>query len=248
MDQLGTAPDVLVVPVGGGGLLAGCLTWLHERYPHTRIVGVEASGSASMQAALRAGHPVGLEHMDTFAEGVAVRRAGDITFEVINRIGCDWATVDEGRLCTEMLDLYQTDGVITEPAGALASAALRSAVRVEPGQSVVCVVSGGNNDVSRYSEILERSLVSEGRKHYFLVQFPQEPGALRKFLDKILGPDDDIVLFEYTKKSNREMGPALVGIEIGDPASFPDLIGRMDASGLGVESISPDSPLYRFLV
>ena len=248
VDQLGTAPDVLLVPVGGGGLLSGCLTWLNERWPKTRVIGVEPAGAASMQAALSAGHVVELEHIDTFADGVAVRKAGEKTFEIINRIGCDWATVTEGQLCSEMLDLYQMDGVIAEPAGALASASLRSVVRPEPGQTVVAIVSGGNNDVSRYSEIIERSLVFEGRKHYFLVQFPQEPGALRSFLDRVLGPDDDIVLFEYTKRSNREIGPALVGIEIGDPSELPALLERLAASPLQVEAIDPDSPFYRFLV
>ena len=248
VDQLGTAPDVLLVPVGGGGLLAGCLTWLHERWPATRVIGVEPAGAASMQAALRAGHPVRLDHIETFADGVAVRKAGDKTFEIINRIGCDWATVAEGQICSEMLDLYQVDGVISEPAGALASASLRSVVSVEPDQTVVAIVTGGNNDVSRYSEIIERSLVFEGRKHYFLVQFPQEPGALRHFVDSVLGPDDDIVLFEYTKRSNRELGPALVGIEIGDPANLPDLLRRLADSPLQVEAIDPDSPFYRFLV
>lgn len=248
VDQLGMAPDVLLVPVGGGGLLAGCLTWLRERWPGTRVIGIEPTGARSMQAALWAGQPVRLDEIDTFADGVAVRTAGATTLPIIKRMGCEWATVPEGQICTEMLDLYQVDGVIAEPAGALASASLRSEVQVEPGQTVVAIVSGGNNDVSRYAEIVERSLVFEGRKHYFLVSFPQEPGSLRRFLDGVLGPADDIVLFEYVKRSNREIGPALVGIELGEPATLPELIARMDASGLQVEAISPDSPFYRFLV
>lgn len=248
VDQLGTAPDVLLVPVGGGGLLAGCLTWLRERWPRTRVIGVEPTGANSMQAALWAGHPVRLDKIDTFADGVAVRTAGEKTWPIIKRMGCEWATVPEGQICSEMLDLYQVDGVIAEPAGALASAALRSEVQVEPGQTVVAIVSGGNNDVSRYAEIVERSLVFEGRKHYFLVSFPQEPGALRRFLSDVLGPDDDITLFEYVKRSNRELGPALVGIELGDPASYPSLLQRIDDSPLQVEVIDPSSPFYRFLV
>lgn len=248
VDQLGTAPDVLLVPVGGGGLLAGCLTWLRERWPGTRVIGIEPEGARSMQAALWAGHPVRLDELDTFADGVAVRTAGSTTLPIIKRMGCEWATVPEGQICSEMLELYQVDGIIAEPAGALASAALRDEVHVEPGQTVVAVVSGGNNDVSRYAEIVERSLVFEGRKHYFLVSFPQEPGALRRFLDEVLGPNDDVTLFEYVKRSNREIGPALVGIELGEPASLPGLVDRMDASGLHVEAISADSPFYRFLV
>ncbi len=248
VDQLGQAPDVLLVPVGGGGLLAGCLAWLRERWPATRVIGIEPAGAASMQAAIWAGGPVRLDTIDTFADGVAVRTAGTLTLPIIKAKGCEWATVAEGQICSEMLDLYQVDGVIAEPAGALASAALRSQVHVAPGQTVVAIVSGGNNDVSRYAEIVERSLVFEGRKHYYLVSFPQEPGALRRFLDEVLGPDDDITHFEYVKRSNRDVGPALVGIELGDPASLPALLERMDASRIQVETVDPDSPFYRFLV
>jgi threonine dehydratase len=147
----------------------------------------------------------------------------------------------------EMLDLYQSDGVIAEPAGALASAALAS-LELPAGSSVVCVVSGGNNDVSRYAEIVERALVFEGRKHYFLVEFPQEPGALRRFLDDVLGPDDDITLFEYVKRNNRETGPALVGIELGAPENLAAMVKRMEAAPHRIERVPPDSPLFTFLV
>ena len=248
VEALGKAPDVLVVPVGGGGLLAGVVTWFRERAPHTRIVGVEPAGAASLQAALAVGHPVELDKVDTFVDGAAVRRIGEAPYGVIAPADIDVVTVAEGAVCSEMLDMYQTDGIIAEPAGALATAALRSAVRVERGQTVVAIVSGGNNDVSRYSEIVERSLVFEGRKHYFLVNFPQEPGALRRFLDEVLGPDDDITLFEYVKRSNRELGPALVGIEMGNPAELPGLLARMAASPMTVEPIDPDGPFYRFLI
>ena len=152
--------------------------------------------------------------MDTVVDGAAVRRVGDVTLPLVRDCGADLVAVPEGQICTEMLDLYQADGIIAEPAGALASAALSGGlVALEPGQTVVCVLSGGNNDVSRYAEVIERSLVHRGLKHYFLVEFPQEPGALRRFLDEVLGPDDDITLFEYIKRNNRDVGPALVGIE-----------------------------------
>ena len=249
VDQLGgEAPDVLLVPVGGGGLLSGCLTWMRQRFPQTRVIGVEPTGAASMQAGLWAGHPVRLDNIDTFADGVAVAQAGENTLSIIQRMGCEWATVREGQICSEMLDMYQVDGVIAEPAGALASAALRSQVQVEPGETVVAVVSGGNNDVSRYAEVLERSLVFEDRKHYFLVTFPQEPGALLRFPKDVLGPDDDITLFEYTKRNNRETGPALVGIELGDPATMPDLMERISKSSIPAEPLDPESPAYRFLI
>ena len=247
VQQFGRAPDVLVLPVGGGGMLAGCLTWLAERHPGTRVVGVEPAGAATIAAALDAGGPRDLPQLDTFVDGAAVRRAGDLTYAIAARHRPAMYTVPEGRICSEMLTLYQTEGVIAEPAGALATASL-GLYRPEPGQTVVAVVSGGNNDVSRYAEIVERALVHEGRKHYFLVNFPQEPGALRRFLDEVLGPDDDITLFEYVKRSNRETGPALVGIELGDPASRPQLLARMDASPMRVEVIEPGSPSYRYLV
>ena len=157
-------------------------------------------------------------------------------------------TVDEGRLCSEMLALYQSDGIIAEPAGALATAALGHGVDPEPGSTVVCVVSGGNNDVSRYAEILERSLVFEGLKHYFLVEFPQEPGALRRFLADVLGPDDDITLFEYVKRNNRETGPALVGIELARRDDLAPLLDRMATSPMTCSLIEPGDPLFRFLV
>ena len=222
--QLGRVPDVVVLPVGGGGLLAGAVAWLGERHPEVRVVGVEPAGAACMRAALDAGGPVRLEVIDGFVDGAAVRRAGDVTFPLVRDSGCEVVSVSEGRVCTEMLALYQSDGIIAEPAGALAAAALGEVVRVEPGATVLVVLSGGNNDVSRYAEVVERALVHEGRKHYFLVEFPQEPGALRQFLDEVLGPDDDITLFEYVKRNNRETGPALVGIELGAPEDLPSLL------------------------
>ena len=247
VEQFGKAPDVLLAPVGGGGMLSGCLAYLSERHPGTLVVGAEPAGAASMAAALAAGAPVNLDRIDTFVDGAAVRRAGDLTFAMVQRHRPDLYAVPEGRICSEMLALYQTEGIVAEPAGALATAAL-GLFRPEPGQTVVAIVSGGNNDVSRYAEIVERSLVYEGRKHYFLVNFPQEPGALRRFLDEVLGPDDDITHFEYVKRSNRETGPALVGIELGDPATFADLLTKMDAGPITFEVVASDSPFYRFLV
>jgi threonine dehydratase len=250
VEQLGAAPDVVIVPVGGGGLLAGTMAWMGERHPGTRVIGVEPAGAACMAAALVAGHPVTLPEIDTFVDGAAVRRAGVLTAQIVAASAAEVVAVPEGRVCSEMLALYQTDGIIAEPAGALAGSALGPSgpVDVPPGASVLCVLSGGNNDVSRYAEVVERSLVSEGRKHYFLVEFPQEPGALRRFLDEVLGPDDDITLFEYIKRSNRETGPALVGIELADPSDLPGLLARMEASPPRIERIEADSPLFRFLL
>ena len=201
-----------------------------------------------MMAALAAGEPVDLDHVDQFVDGAAVKRAGTLTYQALAAAGdmVSVTTVDEGAVCTAMLDLYQNEGIIAEPAGALSVAGLLEA-DVAPGSTVVCLISGGNNDVSRYGEVLERSLVHLGLKHYFLVDFPQEPGALRRFLDEVLGPNDDITLFEYVKRNNRETGEALVGVELGSAAGLDGLRARMDASGLHVEALEPGSPAYRYL-
>ncbi len=245
--QLGRTPDLLVLPVGGGGLLAGAATWLDERHGDVRIVGVEPAGAACVAAAIAAGGPVTLADLDTFVDGAAVRRAGSVTYPLIARSSAELRVVAEGQVCSEMLALYQSDGIIAEPAGALATAALRE-MTVPPGTTVVCVLSGGNNDVSRYAEVVERALIHEGRKHYFLVEFPQEPGALRRFLDEVLGPDDDITLFEYTKRNNRETGPALVGIELSRPEDLEPLLARMKAAPPSIERVEPTSALFRFLL
>ena len=203
-----------------------------------------------MTAAVAAGGPVTLGRIDPFVDGAAVRRVGQRTFDVITSGPYDLLTVGEGAVCTEMLALYHNEGIIAEPAGALAAAALHLAdqpTRLHPGAVVVAVVTGGNNDVSRYGEIIERSLVHSGLKHYFLVEFAQQPGALRRFLDGVLGPDDDIALFEYVKRNNRETGPALVGIELGSVDGLEPLLSRMKASPMRIEQITPGSPAYGYL-
>jgi threonine dehydratase len=192
--------------------------------------------------------PVPIESVDPFVDGAAVGTVGRHTFPLVRDAGATMVTVDEGHLCTEMLHLYQSDGIIAEPAGALATTALDGVIDVEPGSTVVCVVSGGNNDISRYGEILERSLIHRGLKHYFLVSFPQEPGALRRFLDEILGPDDDITLFDYVKRNNRENGPALIGIELARADDLAGLLSRLDDSPLGVERVEPGSPMFHYLI
>ena len=248
LEQLGRRPDRIVVPVGGGGLLAGMAVWLHEHAPDVPIVGVEPAGAACMTEALRAGGPVRLAQLDPFVDGAAVRLAGSVTYPLVRDFAGEVTTVDEGRVCSEMLRLYQHDGIIAEPAGALAPAALGDAVRPAPGELTVCILSGGNNDVSRYNEVVERSLVYEGLKHYFLVEFPQEPGALRRFLGEILGPDDDITLFEYVKRNNREFGPALVGLELSRAEDLEPLLARMEESPLNCRRLEPDDPVSRFLI
>ena len=249
LDQLDGEPDLVVVPVGGGGCIAGITTYVAERTMNTAVLGIEPAGAAAMMAALAAGEPVTLDDVDQFVDGAAVRRAGALTYNVLAAAGdmVSITTVDEGAVCTAMLDLYQNEGIIAEPAGALSVAGLLEA-DIEPGSTVVCLISGGNNDVSRYGEILERSKVHLGLKHYFLVDFPQEPGALRRFLDGVLGPNDDITLFEYVKRNNRETGPALIGIELGSAEDYDGLLTRMRASGIDVEVLAPDSPAYLYLI
>lgn len=236
--------DLLLVPVGGGGLIAGVATWVKSVWPATRIVGVEPAGAASMRAALAAGGPVTLDSFDTFVDGASVGRAGSLTYPVVRDLVDDVVAVDVGAICVELLDLYQTEGVIAEPAGAMATAAL--GVLDSPGR-VGCIVSGGNNDVSRYPEISERAVVHQGLRHYFLVSFPQEPGALRGFLDDVLSDGEDIVVFDYIKKSNRELGPALIGIDLSSPDRLAGLQQRMNASQLIIEAVPYDSPLFTFL-
>ncbi|WP_319454192.1 MULTISPECIES: threonine ammonia-lyase IlvA [unclassified Mycobacterium] len=248
LDQLDREPDLVIVPVGGGGCISGITTYLAERTNNTSVLGVEPAGAAAMVAALATGEPVTLEHVDQFVDGAAVARAGALPYAALAAAGdmVAMTTVDEGAVCTAMLDLYQNEGIIAEPAGALSVAALLEA-DVTPGSTVVCLISGGNNDVSRYNEVLERSLVHLGLKHYFLVDFPQEPGALRRFLDEVLGPNDDITLFEYVKRNNRETGEALVGVELGSAADFDGLMARMRESEMHVEALEPGSPAYRYL-
>ncbi len=252
-EQLDFVPDVVMLPVGGGGLLSGAAAWLRTHHPEVRIVGVEPEGAPCVAAALSAGRPMELNDIDTFVDGAAVSRVGDVTFDIIREARPELVRVPEGQVCSEMLDMYQIDGIIAEPAGALASSALPTGgvgtrVQIPGGSKVLSLISGGNNDVARYAEVVERSLIHEGRKRYFLVSFPQQPGALRRFLDEVLGPDDDIAHFEYVKRSSRETGPAMVGIELGNPGDYPFLMQRIAEVGMEVELITYGSPLFRFLV
>ncbi|MCD4549533.1 MULTISPECIES: threonine ammonia-lyase IlvA [unclassified Schaalia] len=256
-EQMPENTAAVLVPVGGGGLLAGIVTALHDLRPDVRVIGVEPSGAASMYAALNAGHPVRLDHVDPFVDGTAVGCAGTVPFTTVMAQVDDILVVPEGAVCTEMLELYQSDGVIAEPAGALTSTATLHSLKTAEARekilgrhdgAIVCLVSGGNNDLTRYAEIMERSLRHEGLRHYFLVTFPQQPGMLRMFLEGVLGPHDDIVHFEYTKKNNRDSGPALVGIDLSDKSDIHALRARMEESPLHVEELQADSDFYRLVI
>jgi len=247
-EQHHTPIDVLIVPVGGGGLISGAGTYLKAKNPAATIIGVEATGAPGMYESLKAGKVVTLATIDTFVDGTAVRTVGDITFGIVRKVADSLELVSEGKVCETMISLYQKDGIVTEPAGALSVAVLEQLGKKLKGKTVVCIVSGGNNDISRYPEVIERSLVHQGLKHYFIVNFSQRPGALRRYLNEALGPTDDITLFEYVKKNNRENGPALVGVELADKDHLRPLLRRMDAIGMSYELLKNDSPLSRFVI
>jgi len=248
VEELEGAPDILVASIGGGGLAAGLASYLRRAGPATRLFGAEPAGAASMRAALEAGGPVTLEAMDTFVDGAAVRTVGALPFEICRESLAGVVAVPEGRLCTTVIELYQKDGIIAEPAGALAVSALEDLEAELPGRTTVCIVSGGNNDILRYPEMIERSLVHQGRKHYFIVEFAQKPGQLRRFVDQALGPTDDIVRFEYMKKTNKERGAALVGIELRDQADLAPLQERMREVQLNCRLLSSEELLYDYLI
>ncbi len=251
--QIPDDTENILIPVGGGGLISGMVVWLKQHFPKIRIIGVESEGAACAYQALLAGGPQTLPQVDSFVDGTAVGRIGDNTYKVISELVDQVVVVPEGAVCTEMLDLYHLDGIIAEPAGALATTAITMAAQERlPELSLsgptIAVISGGNNDLSRYAEVMERSMVYQGLRHYFLVSFPQRPGALRHFLENVLGPHDDIISFEYVKKNNRETGPALVGIDIQRQTDLPPLLKRIEKSSLKIERLDLQDELLRFLV
>lgn len=248
LSQIQKKIDYVFLPVGGGGLLAGAGTYLKEKTPGTKIIAVEPLGAPSMKRALEAGKAVTLDKIDTFIDGASVRTVGKLTFEIARTVVDKVVLVDEGKVCTEMISLYQNNGIVTEPAGALSIAALDVCKHLIKGKTVVCVVSGGNNDISRYPEIIERSLVYRGLKHYFIIEFSQRPGSLRNYLDNVLGERDDITLFEYIKKNNKETGPALVGVELSEASDLKSLILRMDENKIKYKKLDSTEEIYKLLV
>lgn len=247
-DELGDKLQIVLAPIGGGGLISGISSYLKEKNKNITIVGVEPSGAAGMYHSLEHGEVTSLESIDTFVDGAAVKTVGTNTFNITRKLVKKVIKIPEGKICTAMIDLYQNEGIVTEPAGALSISALDDVKNEIKGKTVVCILSGGNNDILRYPEILEKSLLYQGRKHYFIIEFAQKPGQLRNFLDNALGPNDDIVRFEYIKKSNKERGPALVGIELKDKKDFDPLKKRMDKIGLNYKLISTEDLLYQYLI
>lgn len=248
LDQLGRAPDMVVLPVGGGGLAAGVLQVLREEAPKTDLRLVEPAGGASLAAALAAGHPVKLERVNSFIDGAAVGCTGDLTYAVLRDVDpAHVLLVPEDRVCGTMLEMLNVEGMVFEPAGALSIDVLKYLGDEIRGKTVVCVITGGNFDFERLPEVKERAQRFAGLKKYFILRMPQRPGALRDFLG-MLGPEDDIARFEYLKKTARNFGSVLIGIETNDPANFPALLARMDAAELGYRDITDDEALSEFLI
>ncbi|GGM41500.1 L-threonine dehydratase [Paraliobacillus quinghaiensis] len=238
----------MFMSVGGGGLISGVGSYIKNISPHTQIIGVEPSGAPSMQQSLQQKKVVKLDHVDKFVDGASVQQVGNITFEIAKEVIDDIAVVPEGKVCTTLLNLYNDNAIVAEPAGAMPVAALDYYKDEIKGKNVVCIVSGGNNDVDRMQDIKERSMIYEGYKHYFIVNFPQRAGALREFLDEVLGETDDITRFEYTKKNNRDKGPVLVGVELKEKKDYQSLIERMEENGFSYIEINKDQDLFHLLI
>ncbi|MCY7350768.1 MAG: threonine ammonia-lyase [Cytophagaceae bacterium] len=239
--------DYVLFAIGGGGLASGVGSVFKQLSPHTKLIGVEPAGSPSMKVALEHGEVVTLDHIDKFVDGAAVKRVGDLTFQICREVLDNVLLVPEGKVCTTIMQLYNEEAIVVEPAGALTIAALDFMKDEIRGKNVVCLVGGGNNDITRMEEIKERSLLYEGLKHYFIIRFPQRAGAFRDFLN-VLGPNDDITRFEYVKKTNREQGPALVGIELKNRADFEPLLQRMDEQKIAHEYLNDQPDLFGILV
>ncbi len=248
LEQLGRAPDLVILPVGGGGLSSGVTGYLREMAPATDYRFVEPLGGASLMAALRDGAPVKLPRVNSFVDGAAVARIGAANFAMLNWVRPDQVLLaPEDRICVTMLEMLNVEGIVLEPAGALAVDVLPELAEVIRGKTVVCVTSGGNFDFERLPEVKERAQRYSGLKKYFILRMPQRPGALREFLN-MLGPDDDITRFEYLKKSARNFGSVLIGIETKQADGFRQFTDRMDAAGLAFRDITSDEALSEFLI
>lgn len=242
------AVDAVIIPIGGGGLSSGVSIHMKKYAPQVKLYGVEPEGAPSMIAAIKNNAPVELEHINKFVDGAAVKKVGALTYNISSKLLDSIKPIPEGKICTTILQLYNKDAIVAEPAGALSIAALEFHKEEIKGKKVVCIVSGGNNDIDRMSEIKEMSLLYEGFKHYFIVRFPQRPGALRLLVTEVLGPKDDITRFEYIKKTERERGPALIGIELNDPKDYTSFIERMKSYKFDFIEINKDQTLFEYLV
>lgn len=248
IEQATTEIDYVFVPVGGGGLAAGLSSMFHLLSPKTKIIGVEPEGAPSMKTSIMNSENTTLSLIEKFVDGAAVQRVGERNFTICSEFLEDMVTVPEGKICQTILDLYNKEAIVVEPAGALTLAVLNQFAEEIKGKNVVCIVSGSNNDITRTAEIKERALLYRGLKHYFIIRFPQRAGALREFLNEVLGPDDDITFFEYKKKTSREDGPAVVGIEIKHKEDLDPLIARMKKRNFFGEYLNDKPDLFEFLI
>ncbi|EAH3955382.1 threonine ammonia-lyase [Listeria monocytogenes] len=240
--------DYVFAGIGGGGLISGVATYLKAKSPITKIIGVEPDGAPSMTAALKQNQVVTLDKIDKFVDGAAVKEVGGLTFQHAKVLVDEVTTVSEGAVCSTILDMYTKQAIVAEPAGALSVAALEIYREEVKDKTVVCIVSGGNNDINRMQEIEERSLLHEGLKHYFIVNFSQRPGALKEFVNDVLGPHDDITKFEYTKKVNRGNGPVIIGVLLQDKNDYEGLLERVAAFDPSYIPINDNQTLYTLLV
>ena len=248
MEQAGEKLDYIFVPIGGGGLASGLGSYIKAVSPETKIIGVEPGGAPCMKAAIENGGLVELEEIDKFVDGAAVKKAGALTYEVCKEVLDDIIIVPEGAVCTMIIQMYNKSAIVVEPAGALSTAALRFYADKIKGKRVACIVSGSNNDITRMEEIREKSLLYEGLKHYFIVEFPQKSGAVVSFINSVIGPSDDLVYIQYIKKTNKNFGPALIGIELAAKEDFEPLIQRMEAHGVQYEYINENNHLFEILI
>ena len=248
LEQSEVKLDYIFVPIGGGGLASGLGSYIRQMSPDTKIIGVEPGGAPCMKAAIEAGEVVELDQIDKFVDGAAVKKAGTLTYQVCREVLDDIIVVPEGAVCTTIIQMYNKSAIVVEPAGALASAALRFYADKIKGKNVACIVSGSNNDITRMEEIREKSLLYEGLKHYFIVTFPQKSGEIVSFINDVIGPKDDLVYIQYIKKTNKNFGPALIGIELSDKDDFAALIERLDAHGAEYEYINKNNKLFEILI
>lgn len=248
IEQTSVDLDYLIMPIGGGGLSAGVSSVFKELSPRTKIIGVEPTGAPSMGTSIFNHVNTTIDHIDSFVDGAAVKRVGERNFEICQKNLERVLSVPEGAICQTILDLYNKQAIVVEPAGAMSITALEQLRDDIAGKNVVCVVSGSNNDITRTAEIKERALLQSQLKHYFIVRFPQRAGALREFVEKVLGPDDDITHFEYTKKTNRINGSAVVGIELKRTSDFDSLVQRMKTLNFYGDYINDNPTLFEFLV
>lgn len=248
MQEVKQKVDYIFIPIGGGGLASGIGSYFKQISPDTKIIGVEPAGAAGMKLSLEKGEVTALEKVDKFVDGAAVQRVGELTFNICKEVLDDIIVVPEGAICTTILELYNKSAMVVEPAGALSVSALRFYADKIKRKNVVCIISGSNNDITRMEEIREKSLLYERLKHYFIIRFPQRSGALLSFIRDVLGPEDDITHFSYIKKTNKEQGPAIIGIEVPSPEAYQSLIQRMNEQNIVYEYLNDKNDLFEFLI